>query len=343
MRLLTKTGITSASLLSIISSANGVMITVDYRYDTNNFFDTAEKQAAMQQAADRWSSILADGQLDTAEINDTNDRRINFIHPGTGNLNYQISGASSASNDSLNAAGAGPADEYRSIVFPADTWILYAGGRDLGGIAGVGGTGVGINFNDAYTDSDSHNNRGFNTGSNSLAVWGGVVSFDSATTIWDFTEDASGTGTDFYSIALHEIGHALGLSSTWDDFQANVINGDDYIGANALAALNEDNGTSVTSIDLESSSDPHWVDGIYQSQIFEHGDPNYSGTVGEGNLQDLLVEPIANFTGSVDRFELTNVDVGAAQDIGWVVVVPEPSSISLLGLGSLALILRRKK
>ena len=132
MRLLTKTGITSASLLSILSSASAVTITVDYTYDTNNFFDTAAKQAAMQRAADRWSSVLADGQLGTAEINDSNDGRIAFFHPGTGQQNFQISGASSASSDSLSSAGAGDADVYQSINFASDTWLLYAGGRDLG-------------------------------------------------------------------------------------------------------------------------------------------------------------------------------------------------------------------
>jgi hypothetical protein len=32
------------------------------------------------------------------------------------------------------------------------------------------------------------------------------------------------------------------------------------------------------------------------------------------------MEPTANFTGTVKRFELTNVDVGALDDIGWDVL-----------------------
>jgi hypothetical protein len=36
--------------------------------------------------------------------------------------------------------------------------------------------------------------------------------------------------------------------------------------------------------------------------------------------QDLLMEPTANFTGTIKRFELTNVDVAALKDTGWDVL-----------------------
>jgi hypothetical protein len=44
------------------------------------------------------------------------------------------------------------------------------------------------------------------------------------------------------------------------------------------------------------------------------------GTVGTDGLQDLLMEPTANFTAAVKRFELTNVDVAALRDVGWSTV-----------------------
>ncbi len=53
------------------------------------------------------------------------------------------------------------------------------------------------------------------------------------------------------------------------------------------------------------------------------------------------MEPTANFTGAIDRFELTNTDIGAAQDIGWQ-VIPEPSSLLLLSFTALFGFCRRR-
>ena len=325
----------------LASPAFGVTITVDYTYDTNNYFaGNASAKASLEAAAARWSRVLDSGNLTATEINDTNDGRIGFSHPGTG-ASYQISGAASFGSDAI--AGAGAADEYRSISWAADEWKLFAGGRSLSS-TGIGGTGTGANFTTTFESPTSHLNRGFAghsvaAGSRNLPVWGGAIAFDTGSS---FSFDG-----DFYSIALHEIGHALGLSSDWDNVTRHVT-GSDYSGANALAAFNADNGASATSLGLVSASNLHWADNgsgtpaANQSNIFEAGGPLLGGTVGLGNLQDLLLEPTANFTGSVRRIELTNVDAGAAEDIGWK-LTPEPSSTALLGLGSLALILRRRK
>ena len=89
-----------------------------------------------------------------------------------------------------------------------------------------------------------------------------------------------------------------------------------------------------------SAANGHWEDGTYESFIFTAGGPNTVGTVGAG-MQDLLMEPTANFGGAQQRFELTNVDVAALEDIGWS-VVPEPSSMILLGLGGLLISRRRR-
>ncbi len=125
--------------------------------------------------------------------------------------------------------------------------------------AGVGGTGTGTNLITTFSDPNSHLNRGFNNGINSLPVWGGTIAFN-ANTNWDFSDDASGGGIDFYSIALHEIGHALGLSSyqpsypddTYSDIAAE-ISGSSYSGSFALNAYNSDNGTNRASLDLEAN------------------------------------------------------------------------------------------
>jgi hypothetical protein len=69
-----------------------------------------------------------------------------------------------------------------------------------------------------------------------------------------------------------------------------------------------------------SSTNRHWQDGAYDSRIFQNANPKLVATVGTGNLQDLLMEPTANFTPTVKRFELTNVDVAALRDLGWSTV-----------------------
>jgi hypothetical protein len=344
-------------LASTLGTASAVNIAIDYRYDTNNFFtlggpnpDAASARAALESAAARWSRVLDAGNLNAATINDTNDGRIGFSHPGTG-ASFQVSGAAGVGSDAIAGAGAGAADEYRPITFTADTWILYAGGRSLS-VSGQGGTGTGTNFTSTFTDPNSHLNRGFGGfnaafGSGNLPTWGGSITFNNAASAFRYDGD-------FYSIALHEIGHALGLNiSGFGNFD-QYVSGSDYFGPQAIAAFNADNGTSASSLSLVSSTNPHWADNgnpldppadAAQSFIFDLGGPDYTGTVGPGVLQDLLMEPFQNFvTGGsnpIQRIELTNVDIGGAEDLGWA-IIPEPGT-SVLVLLSAAGFLRRKR
>ncbi len=111
----------------------------------------------------------------------------------------------------------------------------------------------------------------------------------------------------------------LGLSSGWLEWTSHSSGGQ-FSGTNAVAAYNSDNAASLSALNEVSATNHHWQDGAYQSFIFPSASPNYAGTVGANTLQDLLMEPTANSTPSVTRFELTNVDVGALVDVGWSVV-----------------------
>ena len=331
-------------LACVGSQALAINIFVDYSYDTNNFFDTQIKRDAVEAAADRWSAIITSELL---EVDATygNDWRIGFTHPGSGN-SYQLSTADNEDADSIGPA----ADEYNSsFILPQNTWILYAGGRNLGFSGAVGGTGTGTNYGSTFNDPNSPLRRGLGTnlGSGGLPTWGGSISFDTNTN-WHFNTTIAPVfpNTDLYSVALHEIGHALGLSTSWTDFTDHV-SGNTFEGPTAVAAYNADNGASLSALVLVDADNAnpslrnyHWEDGTYESLIFEDGDPNYLGTVGQGNLQDLMMEPIANFVfPSKSRFELTNVDVGAAKDVGWS-IVPEPSAyvLAVLGIAGIGLI-----
>jgi hypothetical protein len=327
------------------SASFGFDIVVDYTYDTQNFFNTQERRDALQAAADRYAAIITTPLLEvTASYNGgASDWRVGFTHPGTG-ASWQISTAPNAGSDAL--AGSGAADVYdSSFSLGANTWRLFAGGRSGLGSAGVGGTGTGLNFSTVFDDPNGPMHRGAipNTPSDSvgdLPTWGGAIAFNSDTN-WHFgigTSAPSGQ-TDFYSIALHEIGHALGLSTDWNQWQSS---GGVYTGSNAIAAYNADNGTSLIGLNEVSSSNEHWQDGAYESFIFAGGNPNLAGTQGLGIKQDLLMEPIANFIFPTQRrFELTNVDVAALEDIGWT-VIPEPSAAVFLLFGLAGLLGRRR-
>jgi hypothetical protein len=340
----------AAFVLIVVVSAcpADVIFVIDYTLDTNNFFNTQTRRDALQAAANRWGRILQT-PLGAVGVNGTatgTDRhwRIGFSHPGTG-ASWQVSTALNSANDDLvNLGGGAAADQYGFGGLQANTYILYAGGRNLGGTAGIGGTGTGLNWAETFTDPNGPFHRGAfpvhpTNPVNDLPVWGGSIAFNN-TINWHFdpnTAAPSGT-TDFYSIAMHEVGHVLGLATSWNQFQQHIV-GSTFTGTHAVSAYNTDNGGALTSLNLVGGGNQHWQDGTYDSRIFAPGSPHYAGTVGAGNLQDLLMEPTANFTGSLRRFEATNVDVGSARDIGWTVAaaIPEPSTYAclfgLLGLG----------
>ncbi|MEM7682230.1 MAG: dockerin type I domain-containing protein [Planctomycetota bacterium] len=315
-------------------SASAIDIVVDYTYDTNNFFDTQDKRDAMQAVADRFSRVItsplaAVGPAGTA-TGTSPGWRIGLTHPGTGG-SLQISTAASFGSDPI--AGAGAATAYGFAGLNADEWTLFAGGRALSS-AGIGGTGTGTNFTTTFDDIQGPMHRGFddNTPSDSvsdLPRWGGGISFDTGRT-WHFDLDTPAPigELDFYSIALHEVGHALGLGSGWNQWASNGAE-TLYSGQNAIDVWNDQVSGAVTTLDLEGG-DPHWEDGRYTSPIFAPGEPNLVGTVGTapGVWQDLLMEPIANFTGTLRRFELTNMDVAALEDVGWAVLA---ASVALDG------------
>lgn len=310
---------------------NGIVIEVDYRYDSEGFFKNPAAKAAIEAAAARWGRII-DQTLLPVNMQDEAvvDGRFQIIHPGTGE-DYVLSAAASLSSDFYVQEGQRPADEYLGgFSLSEDNWILFVGARPLNSAARGGPISGSANLASVYSDPKSFLNRGFNSGVNSLTVLGGTVSFNlDRNWCFDLGNPPGDGSLDFYSVALHEIGHCFGLNERSVAEFRGLITGNRFIGSNVVSALEADTGRSVNGLKIESPSaeDYHWQNDEYSSKIFSFGMPLLLGTVGAGNLQELLMDPVFTVEGTVTRREVTNVDVAALKDIGWSIVSGNPPRV----------------
>jgi len=317
----------------------GLTIKVDYRFDSSGFFNNPQARAAIEAVAARWSRIIDQPLAAVNSVDDNLDRRFALKDPSTGKL-IQISSAAGADTDFLVSSGAPRADQYwNGIEVEGDTYLLFVGARNLAPLALAGPMGGGTNFDPVFEEVDGLLNRGFNPDPKfgSLNVLGGVVAFDTGTD-WHFNPlEVPGDGKiDFYSIALHEVGHCFGIGSTevveWDA----LITDWRYLGVNAVSAYQADNGLGAMSLPIagiiHGRPDYHWKDGEIESMIFPYGDPNYLSTVGPGVLQEVLMSATVEFTDQVRRKEITNVEVGALKDLGWSVIDSDPPPPQVIDL-----------
>src|SRR5688500_1294707 len=152
-----------------------IRVTLDYTYDTANFFDTPEKRAALQRAADAAVFLLSDD--------------LAAIEPG-GMVTWDAL---------LESPSTGtPAVPIPNLFVPRDEMIVYAGARDLPGAMRSRGV-PGGHRNTAtmggppweqlldervFSQSDVFNGH---------APWGGSVAFDADPALpWHFGESADG-------------------------------------------------------------------------------------------------------------------------------------------------------
>jgi len=248
-------------------------VLVDYSLDTNNFFDTQEKMDLFQTAVDNLAGRLTDS---LAEITPSgpNTWSARFDHPGTG-ASHVIS----------------------NPTIPADTIIIYAGGRDLpGSTIGFASSGFSAGGTSAWLDlvEGRGQSGAVTTPATDFATWGGSITFDNLND-WHFglTTDGLDSGeSDFLSVAEHELAHILGFGSdSWDA----QISGGFFTGANAVAV----HGGPVPVVG------GHWAD----------------DTMSDGREANLT--PTGT---SGTRYQFTSLDFAGLEDIGWVLSDP-PSEI----------------
>lgn len=184
-----------------------ILIQVDYSYDTGFFANNPQARATMERVAAELGNSL-DANLAAIAPSGGNTWVATFPDPTTGAMQ-------SISNPTIGA----------------NTIRVYVGARPLGGNeAGYAYTaGYSASGTPSWTGTVETRNWG------GFAPWGGSIAFDSAQP-WYYGESASGLGAkqlDFYSVALHELGHVLGIGTSrqWQ----NLSQGGTFRGSNAAA------------------------------------------------------------------------------------------------------------
>jgi hypothetical protein len=256
----------------------GISFQFDYSHDGGFFTGYPDRQAALEEAADRLA-VFAD-DLDAIVPGGGNWWQAGFYRPDTGNLVW-----------------------IDNPVIPADTLIVYAGGRDLEGSLGTGGkgaysaSGTGIWLNTVKARGEG---GVFDSPKTDFGPWGGAVSFTTAlSTNWYFGLDPAGLGgnqSDFLSVAMHELAHVLGIGTaeSWDAHVAGGV----FTGPAAVAEY----GGNVPLDTIAS----HW---------------NY-GTMSEvdGVPQEAAMDP--DLTQGT-RKDFTDLDFAGLADVGWEVSADE--------------------
>lgn len=257
-------------------------ISIDYSFDSQGFFTDTARRDALEEVAASISATL-DDSLDAIAPSGGNTWSQRFFHPGTGAF------GSFVSNPTVDA----------------DELVIYAGGRDLGGGAGIGGPGgFEAGGNQAWFDTITQRGESGVASNDDFAPWGGAVSFATGLN-WHFEESTSGLTsgeTDFRSVAYHEIYHVLGFGVS-DSWNARV-SGLTFTGAAAVA---EYDGTGNVPLDADQS---HFAQGIT-----------------DDGVASLLDPAIPNGTRELPN----NLDQASMIDIGWEIVSPAIGSVTVSG------------
>jgi len=218
-------------------------IQFDYRFDTNGFFNSPSRRAVLEAAANVWEKII----------------KYDFTNVPIG-TNLYVSNPQT--NTSVNLVS----------DYEIDDLMVFVGARSIDGSRGSLAEGgptatyyIGSSLDTRYNSS------------NNFEPWTGSISFDiSESWFFDATPNTSNDipvkSNDFLSVAVHELGHVLGIgaSNAFDSFifgdffygpKAKALNGNNLIPLDYGLGHVQD-GFSIGGVGSEAVMDPSITAGI---------------------------------------------------------------------------------
>lgn len=298
--------ISSTQSEGVTGTVNSTSVTFDWEFTyTNPSTGGSEKLTTFTSTADTFKIFVGARNLTGSTLG----------QGGPGGAGFTLSGGG-AESDWIAAMAA--AETASNSVFQRGSQVPtignISGSSTLGAVMGVGGTTASYSLNygpvvgNLWFDDDTDNADGTDDATRLGNYW----HFDHTTSV------ASGK-IDFYSVALHEILHALGFgtSHTWS---ANV-SGTTWLGADGIAA----NGTGVGLVD---SGGAHLATSISSTAL------------DGGAAQEVVMDP--NISTGV-RKTLTALDLAILTDLKYSAVPESSSAALLLGLAALGLVCSRRQ
>lgn len=362
MRRATHLCLTAFLCLAAARSSSALTVVVDYSADaaTENFFGLRPlAKAAVDAAAADLSALLAPTHF--TAISPSGVPNVNAIsgtsgsttvtanwdyiynNPSTGvevtipgpsiaadifviyvGMDGNVLGEGAPGSASVSLGASGFASQLvaatNAMQAASNTYMNRGAGPVLGTLTGtltLGATTApfAVSYGPGIGTATFENDTDNNGSADSLATLDNFWHYDRTTAV------AAGKN-DFYSVALHELLHALafGTSETW----TGLVSGTTWLGTNGKA-LNGGSGANL----VDAGGD-HLRSGLMSTNVYT------------GSAQEVAMDPSIT-TGT--RKQLTAMDVAVLKDLGYSVApVPEPGAFALgLGVAGFLVLVRRRR